>query len=98
MEDFTVNFNIYEEYETYERWSQFPEKKRKRVSSTDENRKRHKDLDEEDINKIEENRHEINTKLTTAWAIGVFKDWLVEKGMSADIENYNADTLNQTLR
>ena len=43
--------------------------------------------------KIEENRHEINTKRTTAWAIGVFKDWLVEKGMSADIENYNADTL-----
>ena len=54
MEDFTVNFNIYGEYETFERWwqAQFPEKKRKRGSSTDENRKRHKDFDEDDINKI----------------------------------------------
>ena len=75
-----------------------PVSRKETISSTDENRKRHKDLDEEDINKIEENRHEMNTKRTTAWATGVFKDWLVEKGMSADIENYNADTLNQTLR
>lgn len=54
-------------------------------------------MSEEDVNKIEENRHEINTKRSTAWATGDFKDWLVEKGMSADIDYYNTETLNQAL-
>ena len=47
-------------------------------------------MSEEDVNKIE-NRREINTKRSTAWATGDFKDWLVEKGMSADIDYYNTD-------
>ena len=54
-------------------------------------------MSEEDVNKIE-NRREINTKRSTAWATGDFKDWLVEKGMSADIDHYNTETLNQALR
>jgi len=34
MEDFTVNFNVYGEYETFERWcqAQFSEKKTKTFS------------------------------------------------------------------
>ena len=61
-------------------------------------KKRGRDLDEEDVHQIEENRHEIDTKRNTAWAIGVFKDWLMEKGISADIDNYNTDTLNKALQ
>lgn len=44
--------------------------------------KRHKDLDEEDVYKIEENRH-INKHQTDHFmGYGVFKDWLLEKGTS----------------
>ena len=52
---------------------------------------------EKESDKIEEDRHEINTKKSTAWAMAVFKDWLMEKKMSTKFENYGAETLNQTL-
>ena len=55
MEEFPINFNIYGEYGTFERWweAQFTE-----TDCTETKTRRHQDLQEEEIDKIEENRHE----------------------------------------
>ncbi|KAL7405528.1 hypothetical protein ABVT39_002508 [Epinephelus coioides] len=60
--------------------------------------KRHKELDDTEIDKIEEDKHEVNTKRNTAWAMSVFKDWLIEKKMSTNVDSYSAENLNQVLR
>ena len=48
-----------------------PVKKRKREESSEEGEaKRHKDLDDRDVDKIED-QHELNTKKSTVWAKSV---------------------------
>ena len=110
MDDlFNVNFNIFGENETLESWLMndelSPGKKRKREekkmhTKPDNTRdtKRHRQLNDREINKIEEDRHEINTKKSTEWAMSVFRDWLVEKKMSTDFDTYGAENLNPVLR
>ncbi len=46
----------------------------------------------QEIDKIEEERHEVNTKLNPVWAMTVFEDWLIEKKMSTDFD-FAADSL-----
>ncbi len=48
--------------------------------------KRSKVLDDREINQIEEERHEVNTKWSTSWVLTVFKNWLIEKKMSIDFD------------
>lgn len=111
MEDININFNIFGENETFELTFELnfwlmavlsPVKKRKREpkNNTKDARegKRHKELDDREIDKIEEDRHEVNTKRSTVWALAVFKDWLVQKNMSADFDSYGKEKLNQMLR
>ena len=51
-----------------------PVKKRKREGISAGGVKRHRDLDDGEIDKIEEDKHEANTKRSMVWAMGVFKD------------------------
>lgn len=57
-------------------------------------RKRYKDFNEGDASKTEESGHEINTKRSTAWGTGILRVWLVEKGMSTNINNYASRDIN----
>ncbi|KAL7403403.1 hypothetical protein ABVT39_000137 [Epinephelus coioides] len=105
MEYFSkINFNIFGENETLDSWlmaDQSPVKKRRREETSEEKErevKRHKELDDTEIDKIEEDKHEVNTKRNTAWAMSVFKDWLIEKKMSINFDSYSAENLNQVLR
>lgn len=105
MEYFSkINFNIVGENETLDSWlmaDQSPVKKRRREETSEEKErevKRHKELDDTEIDKIEEDKHEVNTKRNTAWAMRVFKDWLIEKKMSTNFDSYSAENLNQVLR
>ena len=76
-----------------------PFKKRKREESSEEREvKQHKLLDDRDFDKIEEDRHELKTKKSTAWAMSVLKDRLEEKNMSSDLFNCSAESLNKVLR
>ena len=109
MDDlFKVNFNIFGEGETLESWlmaDMSPVKRKqggKKTARTqpDNTRdiKRHRELSDREVDKIEEDRHEINTKKSTGWAVKVLRDWLVEKNMSTDLDAYGAESLNEVLR
>ena len=111
MDDFNINFNILGEHETFDAWLMADErhespvkKKRKREKKTAQTKpdntdiKRHREVNERELNKIEDDRHEINTRKSTEWAMGVFRDWLTEKKMSTDFDTYRAETLNEALR
>ena len=55
-------------------------------------------MNEGEVDQIEEDRHEINTKKSTIWAMSVFQDWLTEKNMSSDLLNKSSENLNKMLR
>ena len=61
-----INFNTFRENETLDSWlmaDQSPVRKRKGEEECREREvKKHKELDHKEINKIEEDRHEVNTK------------------------------------
>ncbi|XP_062410188.1 uncharacterized protein LOC134100786 [Sardina pilchardus] len=58
--------------------------------------KRHKQLTANEIDVIEENRHEKNTKNNTVWAMKVFRDWVKETQNTPFAED--AQGLNTLLR
>ena len=80
-----------------------PVKKRKRQEGQENSggvreAKRHRDLNDREIDQIEEDRHELNTKRNTLWAMKLFKDWLIEKKEPTEFDSYGAETLNTQLR
>ncbi|XP_048825326.1 uncharacterized protein LOC125704069 [Brienomyrus brachyistius] len=85
-----VNLNIYGEYEIFNNWAaavlDSPDEKQhkqKRTSKAAGNNKKHKTISEEQLDIVEGEKHEENTK-TTAWAVNVFNDWLKAKNTSLD--------------
>ncbi len=60
--------------------------------------KRHKQLDEKQIDRTEEDKHERNTKKSTVWAMNALRDWLEEMKLSSDFDSYDAESLNKILR
>ena len=50
-------------------------------------------MQKEGIDKIEENRHEINTEKSTAWTMKVFREWLVEKKITTELDEFNEKSL-----
>ena len=67
MDEFQINFNIFGKYGEFDSWQKAelssPVKKRKREEGSEEGEaKRHKVLDDRDVDKIEEDRHELNTR------------------------------------
>ncbi|CAL9691313.1 unnamed protein product [Knipowitschia caucasica] len=112
MSEFKVDFNIYGEYGDFDHWwdaqSNLPSPKSKRKpqeeqeesnqeqQEVEKTNKRHKHLTADEINEIEENRHETNTKKSTIWAMKVFKDWIKETNNTSVADN--ADGLNTLLR
>lgn len=101
---FDITFNMFGEYKTFDVWVKAdfwsPAKKRKREDYSTQGRetKRHKYLNEKDIDKIEEDRHEANTKRRTVWALSVFTDWMKEKEMPNLNGSESAEILNKMLR
>ena len=67
MDEFQINFNIFGKYDEFDSWQKAElsslVKKRKREEGSEEGEaKRHKVLDDRDVDKIEEDRHELNTR------------------------------------
>lgn len=85
-----INSNIFGEHDSWLMVEPPQVKKRKREQEQENSTekaievKRHKELDHREINKIEEDGHEVNTKRSMVWAMVMFKDWLNEKKMSTD--------------
>lgn len=70
---------------------------KRKMEEEDTCAKRHKMLNEAEVQKIEEERHELSTKRSTTWATSVFNDWLKETGRPSTTE-YGAEQLNGLLR
>jgi hypothetical protein len=94
MSDFNISFNLFGVYDNFDDWDAAEEKemeKRKR-------KQRHKELTPGELNQIEDDKDEINTKKTTKWAVNILRDFLEQKRMDPNLVNYTADALNETLR
>lgn len=86
-----ITFNIYGKYGNFENWAKADlwkeednsTKKRKREAAPAQT-KRHKIIQNQELDQIESDRHEKNTKKSTAWAVSVLKDWLDEKESSLE--------------
>ncbi|KAK0140019.1 MAGUK p55 subfamily member 7 [Merluccius polli] len=59
--------------------------------------KRHRTITEQELNKIEEDKRDKNTKRSTTWEVNAIQDFLLSKGMIIDISSYNAVALNNML-
>ena len=86
MDELHINFNNFGKYSDFESWPKAelssPVKKRKREESGEEGEaKWHKVLDDRDVDKIKEDRHELNTK-RARYGPSVFKDWLEDLNFS----------------
>ena len=93
MDEFHVNFNIFGKYGDFNSCQKAellsPVKKRKREESSKEGEaKWHKVLDDRDIDIIEKDRHKLNTKKSTVWAISVLKDWLEDLNFSGRLISF----------
>lgn len=102
MDVSNINFYIFAEHETFNSWltavlSLVKKIKREQENSAEGAREveRHKELEDSEITKIEEEKHEVNTKQNTAWATAVFKDW---KRKCQQTDSYGAENLSQALR
>ena len=49
----------------------------------------------EELNTLEDDKDEINTKKTTTWAVKTLRDFLADKDIN--LESYTAPTLNYIL-
>ena len=61
-------------------------------------KQRHKELTPGELNQIEDDKDEINTKKTTKWAVNILRDFLEQKRMDSNFVNYTADALTETLQ
>lgn len=95
--DFNITFNLFGEHKTYEEW-EAEEERLEIQNNINKPNKRHRTITEEELNKIEEDKHEKNTKKATIWAVNTLQDFLLSKGMINDISSYNAVALNNMLR
>jgi len=51
-----------------------------------------------ELDKIEDDKDEVNTKKTTKWAVNTFSDFLRQRQNNSDFETYSASLLNETLQ
>ncbi|KAK0143489.1 hypothetical protein N1851_018401 [Merluccius polli] len=66
MSDFIISFNLFGEFDNFEDWDAAEEKERREYEKKKE--KRHKEVTPEELNELENDKDEINTKKTTKWA------------------------------
>ena len=52
----------------------------------------------EELNKLEDDKDEINTKKTTTWAVKTLRDFLADKDMDINFESCTSPALNDILR
>lgn len=70
----------------------------KDLQKMEEGSKRHLHLTSSDLNEIEENKEERNTKKVTNWALSVFDDWAKHCGLTVNWPTVQATELNNILR
>lgn len=97
MDDFCISFNLYGEYGNFEKWAQAQDEIED-LEKTLNDKKRHKELTPAELDKIEDDKDEVNTKKTTKWAVNTFSDFLRQRQNNCDVETYSASLLNETLR
>ncbi|XP_023806613.2 uncharacterized protein LOC110014204 [Oryzias latipes] len=95
MSDFVVSFNLFGEFDNFDDWDAATEKERQEHHKRE---RRHKEVSPEELNFLEDDKDEINTKKITKWAVNIFRDFLAQKNMDINFENYTATTLNESLR
>lgn len=88
MSDFNINFNLFGEYNNFDDWEAAEEKREKR----------HKEITPEELNQLEDEKDEFNTKKMTKWAVNTLRGFLAQKQMDSSFDKYTADALNETLR
>lgn len=89
MSDFIFSFNLFGEFDNFDDWDAAEE--REIVNKTE---KRHKEITPGELNQIEDEKDEINTKKNTKWAVTTLRDFIVQKEMDSSFEKYSADALN----
>ena len=89
MHEFNITFNIFGKYGDLDSWqkaelSSLVKKINREESSEEGEAKQHKVLDDRDVDKIED-RHKLNNKKSTLWAMSVLKDWLEDLSFSGHL-------------
>ncbi len=95
MSEFIVSFNLFGEFDHFEDWDAAEEKERREYKKKE---MRHKEVTPEELNNLEDDKDEVNTKKTTKWAVKTLRDFLAQKNMDINFESYTATTLNDILR
>jgi len=93
MSDFIISFNLFGEFDDFEYWETAEEKERKEYE-----KKKEKPVTSEELNKLEDDKDEINTKKITTWAVKTLRDFLADKDLNINFESYTAPSLNYILR
>lgn len=96
MSDFIISFNIYGEFDNFEDWDAAQEKER--IEYEKKKEKRHKEVTPEELNELEDDKDEMNTKKITKWAVKTLRDFLADKNMDINFKSYTVATLNDVLR
>ena len=96
MSDFIISFNIFGEFDNFEDWDAALEKER--IEYEKKKEKRHKEETPEELNELEDDKDEMNTKKITKWAVKTLRDFLADKNMDINFKSYTAATLNDVLR
>ncbi|XP_076586564.1 uncharacterized protein LOC143320627 [Chaetodon auriga] len=76
-------------------WDAAEEKERREYKKKE---MRHKEVTPEELNNLEDDKDEVNTRKTTKWAVKTLRDFLAQKNMDINFESYTATTLNDILR
>ncbi|KAK0134447.1 hypothetical protein N1851_029942 [Merluccius polli] len=96
MSDFIILFNLFGEFDNFEDWDAAEEKGRREYEKKKE--KRHKEVTPEELDELEDDKDELNTKKTMKWAVKILRDFLADKNMDINFKSYTAATLNYVLR
>ncbi|ROL40941.1 hypothetical protein DPX16_11391 [Anabarilius grahami] len=97
MDDFCISFHLYGECGNFEKWAK-AQNEIEDLEKTLNDKKRHKELTPAELDRIEDDKDEVNTKKTTKWAVNTFSDFLRQRHNNCDVETYSASLLNETLR